>query len=198
MREFRQPAPQGLNLSAVERLGRDQHLPIADFQPGRNRLGAEGGKQRCHDAFRLQRAEHRDIELGNPAQQQEHAPALSDAEHAERIGKAVRLGGEDAIGDVAAIAGFPDPAQRNPVGVGAICMPIHRLVRDIQTSPARQSLQKPARLAPIEHYPRCGIVDEVRTAPEPREILDDRWPGHEDIIHGEHSASGRSGAFSPA
>ena len=71
----RQLRPDRRHLAAVERLGGHQHAAFADAEPRRQRLGAEGGEQRRDDAFRLQRAEHGDVEFGNAAGQHEDALA---------------------------------------------------------------------------------------------------------------------------
>jgi hypothetical protein len=73
-------------------------------------------------------------------------------------------------------------------------MPIHRLVRDVQTLCARQSIEEAARPPPIEFCPRRVIVDEVRGTREFGGIFDDRRPCHEGIIHDNNSGRGRSTA----
>ena len=59
--------------------------------PRRQRLGAEGGEQRRNDAFRLQRAEHGDVELGDAAGQHEDAFARRHAKLAQGVGEPVGL-----------------------------------------------------------------------------------------------------------
>ena len=149
------------HLAAIQRLGGDQHAPGADADPSRQRLRTERREQRRHDAFRLQGAEHCDVQFGDAAGQNEDALAFRDSQLTHGIREAIGLRAQVAIGKDAPRPGAAEPAQCGAVAMRAVGVAIHRLVRNVQALPARQSIQPGARRRPGETSAGCVVIGQV-------------------------------------
>ena len=86
----------------IQDIGRHEHLGACDVDPRLNRLRPERGEERREHAAVLQRAERRDVELGDAAGQHGDRVAFSDAQRCQHVREAVRLVAQVGVGEVAA------------------------------------------------------------------------------------------------
>ena len=85
--------------------------PASELHALADRLRPERREERRHDRPQLQRAEHRDVQLGDAAEQREHGVARAHAERRERVGHAVRLLVELAVRQLASRVVLAEPDQ---------------------------------------------------------------------------------------
>jgi len=167
---------QPAHLAPVQAVGGDQHAAAAEVDPGGDRLGTERREQRRHHGAVAQRAQHRDVQLGDAPGQHEHPIAVAHAEGGEHVRKArgppLELGeGEFERGPLAC-----HEAQRHALAQRPARVAHHRLVRDVQ-APARQALERAPRRAPGVGRPRVG--GQVGRYPQLGGMLpDQRRSGH--------------------
>ncbi len=83
---------------------RDQHSALADLETLAYRLRPKGREEGAQNAAVLERAERRDIELGNPGQEHEDPVSDADPQMVERLRKAAREFRELTVRDVACAA----------------------------------------------------------------------------------------------
>jgi hypothetical protein len=168
----RQPLAQAGDLALVE-LGRGHEQPrVAHLAARGDRLRAEGREQRRHHAAGLQRAQHRDVELGQPPHQHEDALARRHAQAAQRVGEAAGGGRQVGVAEVDALAALADPADRGAALARRAEVAVDRLVRDVQPA-ARQAGELRARLRPVEAAADRVVVGQVRRHAPPARLLDD-------------------------
>ncbi len=122
-----------------------------------DRLGPERGEERRDDRAELERAQHRDVELRNPAQQGEHRVARAHAQRREPVRHSVGLLVQRAVCHLAARSVLAEPDQGDPFTVVAPGMAGHRFVGDVQSA-ARQTVERVARLVPGERAPSLLVV----------------------------------------
>ena len=165
---------QAGDLAPVQLGGRHQQPGVAHLAAGGDRLRAEGGEQRRDDAAGLQRAEHGDVELGQPPHQHEDAVARRQPQAAQRAREAADRLRQVGVAQVAPVAALADPADRDMRAAAVGDMAVDRLVRDIQPA-AGQAGQRLARLRPVEAGAESARVGHVgRHAPAALRLGDAR------------------------
>ena len=162
------------DLAPIEVGRRDQHAGAADGDARRERFGTEGGEQRRHDAAVLQRAEHRDIEFGDAAEQHIDALAGLNAERSQSVREAVGRDGEIAVGDVARRPRLADPSQGDPIFQRSDRVTVDRLMGDVQPGAARETAKALASRIPIKSGARRLVIDQIWTELEGGRVLSNR------------------------
>ena len=108
----------------------------------------------------LKRAESRDIELGDAAQQGEHAIAFGDAALRQNVGKPIGVLPQRRIAEIADQVVASNPAQRELVAAARQDMAVDRLMRDVEPA-VRKPIKQRARLRPGERAGVCVVVRQV-------------------------------------
>ena len=163
---------QPLQLALVQ-LGRGHHhARVAHLAARGNGLGPEGRKQRAHRATRLQRTEHRHVQLGQPPHQHEHPLAGLHAQGHQGIGEAVGLGGQVGVRQLAPLTRLADPADRHLAAAPVLQVPVDRLMGDVQAA-GRQPVEQARGIAPAEARPLGRQVGEIGRHGERIGVLDD-------------------------
>lgn len=174
--QARHPITDGPHLAPIQRRRRDQDGRLAEGEPLPHGLGTERREQRRDHTARLQRPEHRDVEVRDPAQQREHPLTLAHAEVAQHRSEPVRALGEAGVGELGDPARSVDPAQRRLPSPWALGVPVHRLVRDVQPAAAQAGHGRPRR-GPVEVAARRRVVTQVRSRANLGRLAD-RCPVH--------------------
>ena len=150
----------GSNFAAVEMLGSDEQLRLADAHAGFDGLGSERRKERAEDRPCLQGSQRGDIEFGNTAQEAVYAVALGDIQGTKSVGKSVGLPLQVAVGEVADSVILTDPAKGDFVAKAMGNVSVNRFIGDVQTATG-QAVETGARLVPREVFDRPIIVTQV-------------------------------------
>ncbi len=152
---------QRTHLALVQLGCGDQHACIAHFGPRGNRLRSESRKQGRDHAARLERAEHRHVQLGQPAHEHKDALARQQAQVLQRMGKAAGFGGEVGVAQLAPLAALADPADGGAAAAAVQQVPVHRLVGDVQAPATGQAVELAARVIPAEGRDRGLVIGQV-------------------------------------
>jgi hypothetical protein len=148
------------HLALVEQFRGHQYGALAELDARGDRLRAEGGKEgRDHRAV-LEAAQHRDVQLGDAAGEQEQALALADAERLQHVGEAVGQARQLAISDVAGVVGAEE-AEGGLVAQRADGVAFDGLVGDVQPA-AGQAGQLGTHGVPGKRRARRGVVRQIR------------------------------------
>ena len=156
MLEVRQVVADRRNLLPVCRSRGDEHPAVARPQPLADRVRAECREERGNDAPCLESADHRDVQLWQPAAQREHEITRLYAKPLKGIREPVALQRERCEGELAGRGKLGDESQCDDVAATLIHVPIDRRVRDVHAA------QRPARVRPGEGRSPALVVGQVR------------------------------------
>ena len=157
--------------------------------------GPNCGEQRAEDAAVLERAERRDVQLGDPPGEHADDVALADPERGEHVREAVGQVAEVGVGEVAHVAVLAEPAHREVVAHAA---------RSAWRSTASWAMFRPRPSGSPSSVSR-GALPEAGSAlslvveqvglnrPSGRRRLGDRRKGHLSAIIGGRLARGIGG-----
>ena len=139
----------GCHFAPVQRWGGEHRPTSPQLNTGGHRLRTKSRVQRRDHQARLERANHRHIELGQPGREDEQAVTALQSRIDQHIGKAVAAIAKVAVAQAQAAAIGAQPADRHPFAIRAVGMPVDRLVTQVQRA-AGQSMHRLARLVPTE------------------------------------------------
>ena len=127
-----------------------QDLDRAEIDALSDRLGSEGGEQRCEHGLGLQHTERGDVEVGNAAGQGGDPCPSATSESLENVGESVGPLGQLAVGEIDRVAPAGEPTQRHLVAVTGAPMPVDRLMSDVDPGIVWQPVETLPRLVPLE------------------------------------------------
>ena len=143
--------------------------------PIRWRIGsgpkAEKSGQKTLPIF--QRPERADVKFGNSPSEQKHPLALAETEPPQHVRKTVGEGAQVGIREIACLAALTDPSQSQVIAKRTGRVTIDCFVRDVQPTPARQTVEFAPCRTPGKSRADLFVVGEVwRDAPSAFRLFD--------------------------